>query len=207
MESLDQRIAIAKARNELAAFNDDTAIEEDFDALYLCMSPKTLGELRSGGGGPVFIKPRALRAAGRNQPVSYSMGELRKWRESMSAGSNLEVARLQGLVGWVSGVEPFWADRQGALLGSALDQSADDWPDLFVKVLARTVSVGWASPRDALMLRWAAAPAHAEFADEYRAVLEAEQSAILASLERTELDTETPAPRSKTSGPDLEALR
>lgn len=207
MESLDHRIAIAKARNELAAFNDDTAIEEDLAALYLCISPKTLGELRSGGGGPVFIKPRALKAAGRNQPVSYAMGELRKWRESMSAGSNLEVARLQGLVGWVSGVEPFWADRQGALLGSALDQSADNWPDLFVKALARTVSVVWASPRDALMLQWAAAPAHAEFADEYRSALGAEQSAILASLERTELNMETPTPQPKTSGPDLGASR
>jgi hypothetical protein len=198
LDSLDQRIAKAKARNELAAFDDETAIEEELAALYLCVSPKKLGELRSSGGGPVFIKPQDPKAAGRNQPVSYVMSELRKWRESMSAGSNLEVARRQGLVGWVSGIEPFWANRGGALLGSALDQSAEGWPDMFLEASVRTVDIVWMSPRDALMSRWAKASAHTEFADEYRAALSAERSAILASLERTELNMETPTPQPKS---------
>ena len=195
MDSLDQRIAIAKARNELAAFDDDTAIEEELAALYLCVSPKKLGELRANGGGPVFVKPQDPRAAGRNQPVSYVMAELRKWRDSMSAGSNLEVARRQGLVGWISGVEPFWTDRDGALLGAALDQSGDDWADFFLQAVARAVDVVWMSPRDALMRRWKRAAPHAQMVHAYKAELDHDGYAAFAALEATEVAAEMAAPQ------------
>lgn len=82
-------------RNELADLHDDTAVREDLAALYLCVSVKKLAELRSNGGGPEFVKIQDPKAFGRNQPVSYVMGELRKWRKTMSANSNLQVVRRQ----------------------------------------------------------------------------------------------------------------
>lgn len=181
---------MARARNELADFNDDTAVEEELAALYLCVSPKKLGELRANGGGPVFVKPQDPKAAGRNQPVSYVMRELRKWRESMSAGSNLEIARRQGLVGWVQGVEPFWIDKRGLVVESALDQTSESWPDMFLQVIAEKLNVVWSSPRSVLMRQWRSVSAHTKFAEEYRAVLKAEESAVFASLEATTLFSE-----------------
>ena len=105
---------MTRMRSSLSELNDDTAIEEDLAALYLCVSVKKLGELRANGGGPLFVKPTDPKAAGRNQPVSYVLAELRKWRASMSATSNLQVAKRQGLLGWVSAVEPFWMDLGGS---------------------------------------------------------------------------------------------
>ncbi|WP_426105468.1 hypothetical protein [Massilia sp. TSP1-1-2] len=57
MDTLDERLRMARARNELSALEDETAVEEDLAALYLCMSAKKLGELRAKDGGPKFIKP------------------------------------------------------------------------------------------------------------------------------------------------------
>ncbi|UUZ47508.1 hypothetical protein LP420_30345 [Massilia sp. B-10] len=149
MENLDERLRMARMRSSLSELNEDTAVEEDLAALYLCVSVKKLGELRANGGGPVFVKPTDPKAAGRNQPVSYVLGELRKWRASMSASSNLEVAKRQGLLGWVSVIEPFWMDLRNRVIGPALDQNDEQWPGLFSQALEGLVRVAWMSPRDA----------------------------------------------------------
>jgi hypothetical protein len=191
MDLLDQRIAAAQARDKLSTLNDDTAIEEDLAALYLCVSPKKLGEMRASGGGPVFVKPQAPAAAGRNQPVSYVMSELRKWRLAMSANSNLEIARRQGMVGWVSAIEPFWTDAKGLLIGSAVDRFADRWAEHFLKAIRRAERVDWMTPSQAAKSRWASFVDHGAFVQEYKEVLEREIFSALAALEATEISSET----------------
>ncbi len=178
---------MARSRNELSALEDETAVEEDLAALYLCMSAKKLGELRAKDGGPVFIKPTEANSIGRNQPVSYAMGELRKWRASMSAASNLEVAKRQGLLGWVSAVEPFWMDLSGSVIGPAIDQTEERWPELFSQAIEGIVRVAWLSPRDALRERWNATEPHLSMANEFLLVLDGEKFAALAAVEATEL--------------------
>lgn len=190
MDTLDERLRMARARNELSALEDETAVEEDLAALYLCMSAKKLGEMRSKEGGPVFIKPTEANAIGRNQPVCYAMGELRKWRESMSASSNLEVAKRQGLLGWVSGIEPFWMDLQNRVIGPALDQNDEQWPGLFSQALEGLVHVVWMSPRDALRERWTTVDPQMRMVSEYKLVLDGEKFAALAAVEATELALE-----------------
>ena len=184
---IDARLSAARARNSLSEFNDDTAIEEDLAALYLCLSPKKLGELRASGTGPAFIKPTERGSAGRNQPVSYVMGELRRWRLSMSAGSNLEVAKRQGLIGWISGVEPFWSTRKGMIAGSAFDRSADAWADSFLAATDGRMRVMWMSPREALGMLWDRVEKQSQFAGEYFAALETERVAVSAAISATEI--------------------
>lgn len=187
MDTLDERLRMARSRNELSALEDETAVEEDLAALYLCMSTKKLGELRAKDGGPVFIKPTEANSIGRNQPVSYAMGELRKWRASMSASSNLEVAKRQGLLGWVSAIEPFWMDLQNRVIGPALDQADERWPGLFSQALEGLVHVAWMSPRDALRERWASVDPQMRMVSEFNLVLDGEKSAALAAVEATDL--------------------
>lgn len=187
---LDDRLRIARMRSSLSELNDDTGIEEDLAALYLCVSVKKLGELRANGGGPVFVKPTDPKAAGRNQPVSYVLAELRKWRESMTASSNLEVAKRQGLLGWVSVIEPFWMDLQNRVIGPALDQNDEQWPGLFSQALEGLVRVAWMSPRDALRERWTNVESHLTLVAEFNLVLDGEKFAALAAVEATEIAIE-----------------
>ena len=182
-------------RSSLSELNDDTAIEEDLAALYLCVSVKKLGELRANGGGPLFVKPTDPKAAGRNQPVSYVLAELRKWRASMSATSNLQVAKRQGLLGWVSAVEPFWMDLGGSVIGPAIYQVDEQWPELFSQAMERLVRVAWMPPRDALRERWASVAPQLSMANEFLVVLDGEKFGILAAVEATELAVAVPENR------------
>lgn len=185
MNDLDERLRAAKARNEIAVFNDDTAIEEDLAALYLCVSPKKLAELRGNGGGPQFVKAQDPKAAGRNQPVSYVMGELRKWRKVMSAGSNLEVARRQGLVSWVVNEEPFWCTKSDLVICSAMDQSDSEWAGRFINAISCDQKVRWLPPQKALELVWAEPEIQNNFAEDYFETLINAKECVLASIARS----------------------
>ncbi len=177
-------------RSELSKLDDDTALEEEHAALYLAVSPKKMAEWRANGGGPKFIKPQDPKATGRNQPVSYVMRELRRFRASMEAGSNLEVARRHGLAGWVSGVEPFWADSSRRILGSALDETAGDWVELFFKAARKEIWVEWWSPREAANMTWVNPIHHKAFVEGYLTLLQREASAIKKCLVASEVDEE-----------------
>jgi hypothetical protein len=185
LNELIERLKIAAQRDAIGIFNDDTAIEEDLAALYLCVSSKTLGEWRGSGCGPVFVKPQQPKATGRNQPVSYVMKELRIWREQMSATSNLQIARRQGLVSWTSVEEAFWLSQSEQIINSAIDQSESDWADRFVDALTNKILVRWMTPQRALELTWEDPNRHNEFAAEFISVLRQAEDLTKSALAKS----------------------
>ncbi|WP_426105465.1 hypothetical protein [Massilia sp. TSP1-1-2] len=108
----------------------------------------------------------------------------------MSASSNMEVAKRQGLLGWVSAIEPFWTDLQHRVIGPALDQNDEQWPELFSQAVEGLVRVAWLSPRDAVRERWTSVESHRTMVGEFNLVLDAEKRGALARLEATELSIE-----------------
>jgi hypothetical protein len=198
LNELNERLKIAAQRDAIAIFNDDTSIEEDLAALYLCVSTKTLGEMRGNGGGPVFVKPQQPKATGRNQPVSYVMKELRIWREQMSASSNLQIAHRQGLVSWTSVEEPFWLSQSEQIINSAIDQNQSDWADRFIDALTNKILVRWMTPQRALELVWQNPDIHNKFAAEFISVLRHAEdltksalakSSVVFTLRERDIDT------------------
>jgi hypothetical protein len=122
-----------------------------------------------------------------NQAVGYEMRELRRFRESKKYSSTLEVARRQGLLGWVNGIEPFWAASDKSIIDSAMNQDAPEWEALFCKAARSEIQILWISPREAIGATWARAEKHRAFADEYLELLRNEAAGVSASVEASEL--------------------
>jgi len=180
LEELGYRDAISK-------LHDDTVVEEGVAAIFLKVTLKVLKGLRAEDGGPLFIKVAAKRSKGRNQAVTYEMGELRRFRASQKYSSTLEVARRQGLLGWVSGIEPFWATPEKSIIDSAVNQDAPEWEAMFCKAARSEIQILWISPREAIGATWAGAGKHRAFADEYLELLRNEAAGVSASVEASEL--------------------
>lgn len=184
MTDINALLIAAKTRNALSELDDDTGVEEHLAALYLCLSPKEMGELRAIGGGPVYVQPpRVLVGCG--HPVSYVMRELRAWRLARSAGSDSEIARRYGVAGWATGLEPFWLDSAGLIIAPAMDHDPEDETGKFLKTVSGKARVDWMTKLDALGRRWNSVEAHSELVDQYLAVQNGERAAVLGALEAT----------------------
>ena len=99
-KSLEQMMAEARHRAELAAMPDDTTLPAELAALYLCISTKQLGELRKSIPASQARKGSRLRmiklvdrsAIGMNQPVTYKLGDLRAFQNACSGHDTFEVS-------------------------------------------------------------------------------------------------------------------
>jgi hypothetical protein len=107
VKPLAKKMEEARARAEISTWCDDTTLDTELAALYLCMSVKKLEELRSqsrragieGSGSPSMIKIIDAKARGQNQPVQYKLGELRRYQAANTSASTFEAAVAAGLYG------------------------------------------------------------------------------------------------------------
>lgn len=210
-KSLDQMLAEARIRDELAGMNDDTALPEELAAIYLGVSVAELAELRKpskgakAAAGPKdtdrpkparlkMIKPIREGAVGQNQRVSYKLAALREFQLSNTVESSFEAAVNAGLYGFVSIHAPFFAQAEkrsdrgrATLLGKAWDRSDPDWARRFSDVFEGKLRVVWLTPAAAASSRWAILKAHKAFSKPWLAALKVEGQAIRAALEATEI--------------------
>ena len=210
-KSLDQMLAEARIRDELAGMNDDTALPEELAAIYLGVSVAELAELRkpskvakaaAGSKAPDQPKPARLKmikpiregAVGQNQKVSYKLAALREFQLSNTVESSFEAAVNAGLYGFVSIHAPFFAlpesrsDRSRVtILGTAWDRADPEWPLRFNDALDGKLRVVWLTPAAAASSRWTALKAHKAFSKPWLAALKVERQAVSAALEGTEI--------------------
>lgn len=105
VKPLSKKMEEARARSEIAGWHDDTTLDTELAALYLCMSVKKLEELRTqsvrasraGSGSPAMIKIFDAGAVGQNQPVLYKLGELRRFQQANTSNSSFDAAVAAGL--------------------------------------------------------------------------------------------------------------
>lgn len=190
---LEEKMAKARMRAEIASWNDDTTLESDLACVYLGMSPTKLEELRATDGqGPRILKYPDKNAKGRNQPVLYKLGDLRDYQRRCSSSGSFEAAKkAYGMTGFMTTLNPFFArpEPKGrfSILGDAWDDEDDDGSVLIRKAVAGEVSVVWLSPADAAVAKWDSPAKHREIVEAWLGTLSEESDSVRAALERTEL--------------------
>ena len=219
---LDQLLAEARVRDELAGMRDDTVLPEELAAIYLGMSVAELAEQRSTktkkpvtdpksqlGAANLpkikMIKPIREGAVGQNQKVLYKLGHLREYQESITVESSFDAAVKAGMYGFVSVFAPFFAqpekrsDRgRAVLVGKAWDRTDPEWADRFKDLLDGKLRALWLTPAEAASSRWTSLPAHKAFAKPWLAALKGERQAVKSAMEGTEISEvafEKPAKR------------
>lgn len=211
---LDQLLAEARVRDELAGMRDDTVLPEELAAIYLCVSVAELAELRKppkaapsakGGGEPKparlkMIKPIREGAVGQNQKVVYKLSALREFLANNTVESSFEAALNAGMYGFVTIRSPFFAqlerraDRGRAILVAPAWRTLDPGRAGMLKdVLDGKLRAVWLSAAEAASSRWASVSAHKAFAKPWLAVLKAEGQAVKASIEGTEISSSAAA--------------
>lgn len=204
---LDQLLAEARVRDELAGMRDDTVLPEELAAIYLCVSVAELAELRkppkaassAKGGEPKparlkMIKPIREGAVGQNQKVVYKLSALREFLANNTVESSFEAALNAGIYGFVAMRAPFFAqlerraDRGRAILIAPAWRRLDPGRAGMLKdVLDGKLRAVWLSPGEAASSRWASVSAHKAFAKPWLAALRAEGQAVRAAIEGTEI--------------------
>ena len=205
---LDQLLAEARVRDELAGMRDDTVLPEELAAIYLCVSVSELAELRkppkaapsgkgAGDSKPArlkMIKPIREGAVGQNQKVVYKLAALREYLASNTVESSFEAALNSGMYGFVAMRAPFFAqlerrsDRGRAILvARAWDRLDPERPALLRGAIEGRLRAVWLSPAEAASSRWASAPTHKAFAKAWLTALRAERQAVKAAIEGTEI--------------------
>ena len=205
---LDQLLAEARVRDELAGMRDDTVLPEELAAIYLCVTVAELAELRKppkaapstkGGGEPKparlkMIKPIREGAVGQNQKVVYKLAALREYLSNNTVESSFEAAFNSGMYGFVAMRAPFFAqperrsDRGRAILiGPAWDRLDPERAGRLRAVLDGKLRAVWLTPAEAASSRWASASAHKACAKKFLAGLQAEKAAVMAAIEGTDL--------------------
>ncbi|WP_374354354.1 hypothetical protein [Limnohabitans sp.] len=169
MPSVEELIAVARLRNEIASWHDDVTLEPTIAAVYLGISAKKLEELRGvepdkdgNGGGPPFIKMTNRKSKGLNQSVLYKLGDLRRYQREHTVGSVFEGCQRAGMFAMITVEEPFFTRKQpdGTLqierhISDFYDLDARD--QLFFQFLKSEVDVRF--------IPWSVA-AHARWSDE-----------------------------------------
>ena len=186
---------------DTAALPDAATLPAELAALYLCMSPAQLAELRkskrpdgrAGNGAPV-LKPVEGGAAGQKEPVRYSLGALRDFAKTHAAPSAFDAALNTGMLGWVSAKLPFFAEleprvKRGrrVLIGGAWDRADPLREKRFVDLAKGRIRFASLTCAEAATSLWADAASHAAFAEKGLALLRSETRAIEASLAATGL--------------------
>ena len=183
---------------------DKLPSEEDKKAARLAKAAeaaaKAAGRTKSKQPDPDEGKPKGLRmikitekdAIGTNQPVTYLMGDLRRFQKEHAGYGTFEVAlAAAGILGWVSQPYPFFAapkpDRKGRPILQAKGWGMDvEERELRVKAaLEGSVRCVWLTPAEALHCVWDRESEHKKFAKPWLALLKEEASATKASIERT----------------------
>lgn len=198
-KTLAEKIADAQARDLIARLDDDCTVDTDLAALYLCISPRQLEDLRSGSEGPDMMKAIQKGAQGSNQPVHYKMGSLREWQRGLQASGSFDAAVKGGLAGWVSERRPFFAEldeafnarRRDILVGDAWDARDQEREDRFARLVGGSLRVVWMTALEAASALWDDAAAHRVYAERALALLRQEAGAIDAAILHSELLAET----------------
>jgi hypothetical protein len=184
---------------DAAALPDTATLPAELAALYLCMSPAQLADLRKSkrpegraGNSPSVIKPVEGGAAGPKDPVLYQLGTLREFAKAHTAPSAFDTASNTGMLGWVSAKLPFFAEREPrikrgkrVLVGGAWDRADPLREKRFVDLAKGRIRFTSLTCAEAAVSLWADVASHAAFAEKGLALLRSETQAIEASLAAT----------------------
>lgn len=180
--------------------------EEDKKAARLAKAAeaaaKAAGRAKAKSTAEVEEKPKGLRmikiaekgAVGSNQPVTYLLGELRKFQREHAGYDTFEVRLASsGLLGWVSEPAPFLAqpkpDRNGrpVLLSKGWAMDASTREKRLALVLSGEARCVWIPPAEAIHCVWSKESEHKKFAKPWLELLKDEARAAKASIERSAL--------------------
>jgi hypothetical protein len=206
---------------EANALPDTATLPTDLAALYLCISPAQLADLRKSkrpergaGNGPSIIKPVEGGPAGPKDPVLYQLGTLREYAKAHAAPSDFDTASKSGMLGWVSAKLPFFAEREPrikrgkrVLIGGAWDRADPLREARFVDLAKGRIRFTSLTCAEAATSLWADVESHSAFAEKGLALLKSEMQAIEASLADTAqlAATATIAASAATANPDAAA--
>jgi len=188
---------------EQGALPDGMALSAEHAALYLCMLPAQLADLRkarradgSRSNGPAILETGTV---GPSQAVHYRVGALREFDKGrVAAPSPLEAAVTAGLLAWVSSKLPFFAEleareRRGprTLIGCAWDKADPAREQRLADLAQGRIRFVWITPAEAATSRWADLAAHRAFAAKGQALLARELGAVEAALQASGLLSRT----------------
>lgn len=206
--SLDEKLALGKARSEISSWNDDTTLDSELSALYLGISEQSLAELPSEDenakkasdktgevSGPPVIKIIASGAKGRNQPVQYKLRDLREYQRKIMAPDRFQAVVNAGMAGWCANRHPFFAELEARkqpmiLAADAWDLARPDREQLFASLADKKLRVVWLTPLEASARRWSDLDAHRKWAGQTLAMLREEAAAVESALEATTISSE-----------------
>ena len=200
---IEQQLAEAKMRSEIAQLDDDTLLPTELAALYLCTSAKQLADMRApakaadntrGVEGPPIFKVIDKGAVGQNQGVQYLLADLRAYVKKNSATTSHQIALNAGLYGFVTAQLPFFAEparnkahARDIIIGSAWDMADSRRERLFQDLFEERNRIVWLSPMDAAASRWTDLGAHNAFATPALRSLRQAIDAVHAAKEGTEM--------------------
>ncbi|HWT19189.1 MAG TPA: hypothetical protein VN280_09760 [Variovorax sp.] len=184
---------------EADALPDTATLPAELAALYLCMPPAQLAELRKSkrpdgraANGASIIKPVEGGAAGPKDPVLYQLGTLREFARSHTAPTAFDTALDSGLPGWVSARLPFFAEREPrikrgrrVLIGGAWDRADPLREKRFADLAKGRIRFTSLTCAEAAASLWADVAGHSAFAEKGLALLRSETEAIGAALAAT----------------------
>ena len=181
---------------EADALPDTATLPAELAALYLCMPPAQLADLRKSkrpdgraGNGASIIKPVE---GGAKDPVLYKLGTLREFAKSHTAPTAFDTALDSGLPGWVSARLPFFAEREPrikrgrrVLIGGAWDRADPLREKRFADLAKGRIRFTSLTCAEAAASLWADVASHTAFAEKGLALLRSETQAIEAALAAT----------------------
>jgi hypothetical protein len=183
------------------ALPDTATLPAELAALYLCMSPAQLADLRKSrrpdgraGNGPPIIKPVESAAKGPKDAVLYELGTLRDFAKSHTAPTAFDTALNSGMLGWVTAKLPFFAEleprvKRGrrVLIGGAWDRTDPLREKRFIDLAKGRIRFTSLTCAEAAASLWADLASHSAFAEKGLALLRSEMQGIEASLAATGL--------------------
>ena len=184
---------------EADALPDTATVPAELAALYLCMPPAQLADLRKSkrpdgraGNGASIIKPVEGGAAGPKDVVLYKLGTLREFARSHTAPTAFDTALDSGLPGWVSAKLPFFAEREPrikrgrrVLIGGAWDRADPLREKRFADLAKGRIRFTSLTCAEAAASLWADVASHSALGEKGLALLRRETEAIEAALAAT----------------------
>lgn len=193
-ETLEEKLAKAKKRSEIAALHDGTTLDSELAALYLGMSEKKLEELRHhDGAGPTIAKYPDPNAKGQNQPVIYMLGDLRDYQKKMKATGSFDAAiKAQSMFQLATQKRSFFAHLDGKFVGDLIADAQDptlrDRDELMSQLAAEQIQVVSLTPLEAGARRWSNPKAHRDLVETIKAAMSQEKDALDAAALSSELE-------------------
>jgi hypothetical protein len=190
---------------------DTATLPADLAALYLCISPAQLADLRKPsrpGNASSVIRPVEGGTAGSKDPARYRLGTLRDHAKAHTAPCAFDAALKTGLPGWLTVKLPFFAEREPrvkrgrrVLIGGAWDRADPLREKRFVALAKGHIRSTSLTCAEAAASLWADLASHRALAETGLALLNSETQAIESSLaatarlaEASHADAADPAP-------------